>query len=237
MRPCHWRITETVYERSSVKSVFLFLIVSWCSQVQTASRTSITEVQHASCHCDRLIHGRYARTHIPVQWCTTCNKHVRDTSHVCKVPVTASWALTWYIKAIISPANMTNVSVLSALTLGVDTVCVCGFDRLMVQIDCAWSVWAILASLCPAVKYSCITDNTRKHALYVQQTNTHTHMHSCSSDGCVCATDGGGVVPDRYVVSGSGCIIIILMTALFSPLMALEMNKTTAEVSKSSLLL
>lgn len=57
-------------------------------------------------------------------------------------------------------------------------------------------------------------------------------MHSCLSDGCECAPSGGGAVTDQYLVSSYDCVIIILMTAVFSPLMPFEMYKATPEVSK-----
>lgn len=43
---------------------------------------------------------------------------------------------------------------------------------------------------------------------------------------------GGGAVTDQYLVSSYDCVIIILMTAVFSRLMPFEMYKATPEVSK-----
>lgn len=118
---CHWRISGKVFERSPVESVFLSLIVKWCNL------NCLTHIHHLSATCIMPLwqtHSLPLCQDIAVQWCTTC-MHVSDTSHVCKAPVTASWALPWYIKAIISPANMTNVSALSALTLHWYCLCVC----------------------------------------------------------------------------------------------------------------
>lgn len=78
--------------------------------------------------------------------------------------------------------------------------------------------------------------HTHTHAVHVRHAHGNTNA-VCLSDGGVCATDGGVAVADQYIVSGSGCIIIILMTAVFSQLMAFKMNKITPEVSKSSPLL
>lgn len=57
-------------------------------------------------------------------------------------------------------------------------------------------------------------------------------MHSCLSNGCECAPTGGGAVADQYLVSGYDCVIIILMTAVFSTVMPFEMSKATSEVSE-----
>lgn len=108
--------------------------------------------------------------------------------------------------------------------------CLClWFDHILVQIDCSW---AVLVSLCLVLL------TKRTHALYARaQMNTHTcsPMHQMAMWG---DADGGGcIVPDQYALSHSDCIIIILMTAVFSPVMASEMNKTTPEVCQSSLLL
>lgn len=129
-----------------------------------------------------------------------------------RAPLTASWALPWYIKAIISPANMTDVPALSALTLGGDAVRVCVIGSL--NDTNRPRVWAILASSCPAIKRSCIIDNTHTHYIYNRQAHTQTVL-LISVCVCVCATDGGGAVADQYVFSRSDCIIIILMTAVF----------------------
>lgn len=58
-------------------------------------------------------------------------------------------------------------------------------------------------------------------------------MHSRLSDACECAASGGGgALADQYLVSGYDCVIIILMTAVFSTLMPFEMYKATPEVSE-----
>lgn len=85
----------------------------------------------------------------------------------------------------------------------------------------------------------CLVLSTRHKHMHSIHKPRQTHTQSDASNSYVkCRRRGGGsVVPDQYVLSHSDCIIIILMTAVFSPVMAFEMNKTTPEVSKSSLLL
>lgn len=76
-------------------------------------------------------------------------------------------------------------------------------------------------------KEPCIIDNTHKK-----------HTHSPALQMAVCVRQMEGVLWLINTSSArSDCIIIILMTAVFSLLMAFQMNKTTPEVSKSSPLL
>lgn len=170
-------------------------------------------MQHASRHPDGLLHCSYSRAHIPVQWCTTCNKHVRDTSHVCKGSSDSFMSITMIYKSHHQPRKHDWCS----STVCTDTgrwccPCVCVIGSL--NDTNRPRVWAILASSCPAIKRSCIIDNTHTHYIYNRQAHTQTVL-LISVCVCVCATDGGGAVADQYVFSRSDCIIIILMTAVF----------------------
>lgn len=63
------------------------------------------------------------------------------------------------------------------------------------------------------------------------QAHTQTLIQCCSSDGCVST---GGVTDGGCSVSIRRRVIIILMTAVFSLLMASEASKAASEVSESS---
>lgn len=174
---CLWRICGKMFERSPAKSMFLSLISKWC-HVSKLPHT------HQSLKCivyqttDRLIHCPYARTHISVQWCTTC-MHVRDSCHVCKAPVTGLWALPWYIKPIINLQTWLMFQCCLHLHWPL-ILSVCGsFDFFMVLTELGVFEWSLLLCV-QVVKTFCIIDYT----LTCITLTIIIHIHTCT-DSCL----------------------------------------------------